>query len=155
MTETYDYAVVGLGALGSAAAYELARRGHSVVGLEKFELGHRRGASHDTSRILRHSYHTPEYVDLTVEAYDDWARLEEASGESLVTKVGGLDLFPRGGGDPARRLHGQPRSDRDPAPAARRRRDRRAVAAVRPAATPRSGSSRSGARSCPPVAARR
>jgi len=98
MTDSYDYAVVGLGALGSATAHELARRGHSVLGLERFELGHRRGASHDTSRILRHSYHTPEYVDLTVDAYDDWARLEEASGERLVTKVGGLDLFPA---DPA------------------------------------------------------
>jgi sarcosine oxidase len=100
MTERYDYAVVGLGALGSATAYELAKRGHSVIGLEQFELGHHRGASHDTSRILRHSYHTPEYVDLTVEAYDDWARLEEASGERLVTKVGGLDLFPPGAAIP-------------------------------------------------------
>ena len=54
-----DYVVVGLGALGSGAAWQLATRGHSVVGLEQFELGHSRGASHDTSRILRHSYHTP------------------------------------------------------------------------------------------------
>ncbi|HET7070799.1 MAG TPA: N-methyl-L-tryptophan oxidase [Nocardioides sp.] len=89
-----DYVVVGLGALGSAAAWQLASRGHSVVGLERFELGHSRGASHDTSRILRHSYHTPAYVRLTCEAYDDWARLESESGESLVTVVGGLDLFP-------------------------------------------------------------
>ena len=65
-----------------------------MIGLEQFELGHSRGASHDTSRILRHSYHTPGYVRLTCEAYDDWARLEAASGESLVTVVGGLDLFP-------------------------------------------------------------
>ncbi len=85
---------MGLGALGSAAAWQLASRGHSVVGLERFELGHSRGASHDTSRILRHSYHTPAYVRLTCEAYDDWARLESESGESLVTVVGGLDLFP-------------------------------------------------------------
>jgi sarcosine oxidase len=91
-----DYVVVGLGALGSAAAWQLASRGHSVVGLEQFELGHAKGASHDTSRILRHSYHTPAYVRLTLEAYDDWARLEEESGESLVTVVGGLDLFPPG-----------------------------------------------------------
>ena len=69
-------------------------RGHSVLGLERFELGHHRGASHDTSRILRHSYHTPEYVRLTQEAYADWARLERACGERLVTVVGGLDLFP-------------------------------------------------------------
>jgi monomeric sarcosine oxidase len=89
-----DYVVVGLGALGSGAAWHLASRGHSVVGLEQFELGHSRGASHDTSRILRHSYHTPAYIRLTQEAYDDWARLEADSGESLVTVVGGLDLFP-------------------------------------------------------------
>jgi sarcosine oxidase len=89
-----DYVVIGLGALGSGAAWQLATRGHSVVGLERFELGHSRGASHDTSRILRHSYHTPAYVRLTQEAYDDWARLEAESGEELVTVVGGLDLFP-------------------------------------------------------------
>jgi sarcosine oxidase len=92
----YDVVVVGLGALGSAAAWHLASRGHTVLGLEQFELGHSRGASHDTSRILRHSYHTPAYVRLTQEAYDDWARLEDESGESLVTVVGGLDLFPPG-----------------------------------------------------------
>jgi sarcosine oxidase len=95
MTEV-DHVVVGLGALGSAAAWQLASRGHSVLGIEQFELGHARGASHDTSRILRHSYHTPAYVRLTTEAYDDWGRLEEASGEPLVTVVGGLDLFPPG-----------------------------------------------------------
>lgn len=94
MAEAVDYVVIGLGALGSAAACELARRGHEVLGLEQFDLGHDRGASHDTSRILRHSYHTPAYVRLTCEAYDDWAALEAASGESLVTEVGGLDLFP-------------------------------------------------------------
>jgi sarcosine oxidase len=94
MSEACDYVVVGLGALGSATAYQLARRGFSVVGLERFELGHHRGASHDTSRILRHSYHTEEYVRLTVDAYDDWARLSADCGKELVTVVGGLDLFP-------------------------------------------------------------
>jgi len=94
MTERFDDVVIGLGALGSAAAHQLARRGRRVLGLERFELGHARGASHDTSRILRHSYHTPGYVRLTEEAYDDWARLEEWSGETLVSVVGGLDLFP-------------------------------------------------------------
>jgi sarcosine oxidase len=93
-TDRFDYAVVGLGALGSATAMELARRGHRVVGLERFALGHSRGASHDTSRILRHSYHTPDYVRLTQEAYADWARLEHDSGTALVTTTGGLDLFP-------------------------------------------------------------
>jgi sarcosine oxidase len=101
MTDHYDVVVAGLGALGSAAAMHLARRGRRVLGLERFELGHRRGASHDTSRILRHSYHTPAYVRLTQEAYDDWASLERWSGEQLVTVVGGLDLFPA---DPAIRM---------------------------------------------------
>jgi sarcosine oxidase len=96
VSEKFDFVVVGLGALGSATCHELARRGHSVLGLERFELGHHRGASHDTSRILRHSYHTPHYVRLTLEAYDDWARLERDAGTSLVTRVGGLDLFPPG-----------------------------------------------------------
>jgi sarcosine oxidase len=90
----WDVLVVGLGALGSAAALHLARRGKRVLGLERFELGHKRGASHDTSRILRHSYHTPTYVRLTQEAYEDWATLERWSGEQLVTVTGGLDLFP-------------------------------------------------------------
>jgi len=96
MTETYDLAIVGLGALGSSTAWHAARRGLSVIGLEQFELGHENGASHDSSRILRHSYHTPEYVDLTFAAYDDWADLEAATGESFVTVTGGIDLFPHG-----------------------------------------------------------
>lgn len=94
MAEDVAYVVVGLGAFGSATAYALARRGLDVVGLEQFELGHVRSASHDTSRILRHSYHTPGYVALTLDAYDDWSALERDAGESLVSVVGGLDLFP-------------------------------------------------------------
>jgi sarcosine oxidase len=94
VSESFEYVVVGLGALGSATAYHLARQGVAVLGLEQFPLGHVHGASHDTSRILRHSYHTPGYVALTFDAYDDWAALEADSGEQLVTVVGGLDLFP-------------------------------------------------------------
>jgi sarcosine oxidase len=100
-SEPVDVVVVGLGGLGSATAWQLARRGVSVVGLEKFELGHLRGASHDTSRILRRSYHTPAYVRLAGEAYDDWADLERVSGERLVTVTGGVDLFPPGAAIPA------------------------------------------------------
>src|ERR1041384_1991219 len=95
MSERVDYVVVGLRGLRRAAAVNLAGRGHSVIGLEKFALGHARGASHDTSRILRHSYHTPAYVRLTQQAYDDWARLEHDVQQPLVMTVGGLDLFPR------------------------------------------------------------
>lgn len=100
MSDTADVVVVGLGALGSATAAALAGRGVSVVGLEQFELGHERGASHDSSRILRHSYHTPGYVELTREAYADWAVLEADTGEQLVTVTGGVDLFPAGAAIP-------------------------------------------------------
>ncbi len=100
MADTYDLAVVGLGALGSATAWHAASRGLRVVGLERFDLGHENGASHDTSRILRHSYHTPAYVDLTFAAYEDWARLEHDAGAPFVTVTGGVDLFPSGGAIP-------------------------------------------------------
>ena len=94
MRDEIEYVVVGLGAWGSAAAYHLAKAGCSVLGLEQFAFGHNRGASHDTSRILRHSYHTPDYVRLSFDAYDDWTALEHDSDTTLVTQVGGLDLFP-------------------------------------------------------------
>jgi sarcosine oxidase len=96
-----EVVVVGAGALGSAAAWQLARRGVDVVLLEQFAFGHHRGASHDTSRILRRSYHTPGYVRLAGEAYGDWALLEREAGEQLVTSVGGLDLFPPDAAIPA------------------------------------------------------
>lgn len=95
--ETFDVAVVGLGALGSAAAYHLARRGASVVGFEQFDLGHVRGASHDTSRIVRTSYGAPEYVRLAQSAYRDWADLQSATGERLLDITGGLVFFPDDG----------------------------------------------------------
>jgi sarcosine oxidase len=97
MSDAPDVAIVGLGGLGSAAAYWLARRGARVVGFEQFELGHVRGASHDHSRIIRRSYHTPGYVRLTAGAYDAWAAVEADAGEPIVTRTGGVDLFPPGG----------------------------------------------------------
>jgi sarcosine oxidase len=93
---TADVAVVGLGGLGSAAAYWLARRGVDLVGLEQFELGHVRGASHDHSRIIRRSYHTPEYVELTAHAYDAWRAVEADGDTDIITITGGIDLFPAG-----------------------------------------------------------
>jgi sarcosine oxidase len=92
--ETFDVAVVGMGALGSAAAYHLARKGVDVVAFEQFELGHVRGASHDTSRIIRTSYGKPAYVRLGQAAYEDWADFEAVAGEKFVTVTGGLVFCP-------------------------------------------------------------
>ncbi len=91
----FDVVVVGLGALGSAAAYQLSKRlGAGVLGLEQFEVGHDRGASQDHSRIIRRSYHTPGYVRLADEAYRAWREVEGEAGQELVVTTGGLDLWP-------------------------------------------------------------
>jgi sarcosine oxidase len=95
---TYDAIVVGLGGIGSAAAYRLAAAGggRRILGLEQFELGHDRGASSDVSRITRLSYHRREYVELAIEAQAAWREVERASGETILTITGGLDLAPPG-----------------------------------------------------------
>jgi sarcosine oxidase len=89
-----DVIVLGLGGLGSAAAYWLARRGASVIGLERFALGHDRGASQDHSRIIRLSYHHPAYVRLAQAAYDSWGEVSAECGAQLVIETGGIDIFP-------------------------------------------------------------
>jgi sarcosine oxidase len=92
----WDAIVVGLGAIGSGAAYWLSRRlGDRVLGLEQFELGHANGAGQDHSRIIRYSYHRPDYVRLARRAYESWAVVEAESGTRIVTKTGGLDIGPR------------------------------------------------------------
>jgi sarcosine oxidase len=96
--DSYDAIVVGLGGIGSAAAYQLAARGggRRILGIEQFELGHDRGASSDVSRITRLSYHRREYVELAIAAQVAWREVEAASGERIVTLTGGLDLAPPG-----------------------------------------------------------
>ncbi len=95
--QRYDLAIIGLGGIGSATAYFTARSGRSVIGLERFDLGgHHHGASHDHSRIIRHSYHTEHYVSLTHLAYDAWRQVEADTHETCVHITGGIDLFPHG-----------------------------------------------------------
>lgn len=98
MRTDYEYIVLGLGGLGSGAAYWLARRaGADVLGLEQFELGHERGESQDHSRIIRLSYHTPGYVEFAKRAYEAWAGLEADAKEQVVLRTGGLDFGPHDG----------------------------------------------------------
>ena len=97
MKRAFKTLVLGLGGIGSAAAYWLARQtGGDVLGLEQFALGHVRGGSQDHSRIIRLSYHNPFYVNLAKAAYGVWTAVETEAGESLVVKTGGLDLAPAG-----------------------------------------------------------
>ncbi|MCO8270701.1 N-methyl-L-tryptophan oxidase [Actinoplanes sp. TRM 88003] len=87
----YDVIVVGLGGMGSAAAFQLAARGQRVLGLEKYGPAHDRGASHGGSRVTRQSYFEgPEYVPLLLRAYDLFDQLATDSGRDVITLTGGL-----------------------------------------------------------------
>ncbi|MBV9280972.1 MAG: FAD-dependent oxidoreductase, partial [Chloroflexi bacterium] len=97
MKQSYKVIVVGAGALGSAAAYRLAKAGESdVLVIEQFELGHSRGASEDHSRIIRHAYHSKVYTSLTRAMYEAWAEVEEEAGLPLIVTTGTLELARRG-----------------------------------------------------------
>lgn len=82
--------VLGLGGLGSAAAYWASKRlGAEVLGIEQFAFGHTRGGSEDHSRIIRLSYHRSDYVQLAKRAFEAWDALAEDAGEALVLKTEG------------------------------------------------------------------
>ena len=93
MTNTYHTIIIGLGGMGSAAAYHLAKRGKRVLGLEQFTPTHANGSSHGRSRIYRQAYFEgAEYVPLLLRAYENWRELERDSGEALLHLTGGLML---------------------------------------------------------------
>ena len=95
-TLTFKNAIIGAGAMGSAAAYHLARRGEPVALIEQFELGHNRGSSHGAARITRHSYADPRYARLMPAAFRAWRELEADAGEALYVRTGGVSSSPRG-----------------------------------------------------------
>jgi len=92
MINDYETIIIGAGGMGSAAAYQLARDGRSVLLLEQFEIGHVRGSSHGESRIIRLSYDDPVYVQLAQAAYRLWAEAGYDLGQALITPTGGIDL---------------------------------------------------------------
>jgi monomeric sarcosine oxidase len=87
-----DVIVVGGGAMGSGAAWRLARAGHRVRLLEQFALGHEKGSSHGPSRMIRIAYPAPEYVELGQEAFRLWDELQAESGESLLLRTHGMNV---------------------------------------------------------------
>lgn len=93
MTSHFDVIIIGLGGMGSAAAYQLARRGKKVLGLERHLPTHTHGSSHGKSRIIRQAYfEDPAYVPLLLRAYELWNEIERESGTKLLTITGGLML---------------------------------------------------------------
>lgn len=91
MKPTYDIIIIGLGGMGSAAAYHAARRGQCVLGIERHTLAHTLGSSHGRSCIIRQAYFEDQaYVPLLLCAYELWRQIEHDSGTHLLTITGGL-----------------------------------------------------------------
>ena len=94
--------VIGLGVIGLSTAAELGRRGHQVVGVERYQIGHPLGSSTGASRSIRSAYALPEYVRLSVQAIDAWQQLERAEGRTVLHLTGQIDLGARSVLDPMR-----------------------------------------------------
>jgi len=107
-----DVVVAGTGGMGSAAALHIARRGASVLGIDRFPVAHDRGSSHGQTRLIRLAYYEhPDYVPLLRTAYDRWRDLERASGQPLLVESGLVMAGPPGcavvaGAERSARLHG-------------------------------------------------
>ena len=94
----YDVIVLGLGGMGSATLFHLARRGVRVLGLERFNLVHEYGSSHGLTRIIRLAYwEHPTYVTLLRRAYEQWRELETLAGERLLHITGSVDAGAEAG----------------------------------------------------------
>ena len=91
----YDVVVAGLGAMGSAAAYQLAKSGASVLGVDRFEPPHALGSSHGDTRITRVAVGEGlEYVPLVRRSHELWREIEQETGLEILTQCGGLVLAP-------------------------------------------------------------
>jgi len=100
---TFDTIILGLGAMGSSTADELAQRGQRVLGFDRHEPPHTFGSTHGKSRIIRLAYmEDPAYVPLLRRAYERWSDLESASGRNLLQVTGGLMI----GGVDSTAVHG-------------------------------------------------
>jgi sarcosine oxidase len=91
--EVFDTIVIGVGGMGSAAVYELARRKRRVLGLEQFTIPHELGSSAGSTRIFRFAYfEDPRYVPLMRRSFARWQALQRDFGEEFLTVTGGLDI---------------------------------------------------------------
>lgn len=106
MQNHYDAIVIGLGAMGSAALYQLARQGANALGIDQFRPPHTLGSSHGESRITRLAIgEGAAYVPFAQRSHAIWRELEAESGVALLTLSGGLIICPTGGG--GAQFHGQ------------------------------------------------
>src|SRR5262249_11518616 len=96
-TSRYDVIVIGVGGMGSAALYHLARRGRKVLGLERYNIPHEMGSSHGITRIIRLAYYEhAAYLPLLRRAYVLWRELQQQAAEQLLFITGSIDAGPAG-----------------------------------------------------------
>src|ERR1700710_1004208 len=89
--DKYDVVILGLGAMGSAAAYQLAKRGAQVLGLDRFAPPHAMGSSHGDTRITRLAIgEGAHYTPLALRSHEIWREIEAETGADLLTVTGGL-----------------------------------------------------------------
>ena len=106
MVEQAEVVVVGLGAMGAACAYQLAKRGVKVLGLDRFAPPHAQGSSHGETRITRQAVgEGAAYVPLVTASHRIWRELEGGTGEKLFEACGALVIAP-GSGESSH--HGKP-----------------------------------------------
>lgn len=95
VSKRFDVIVIGVGGMGSAAAYYLSKRGHRVLGLERFDIPHAFGSSHGVNRIIRLAYYEhPAYVPLLQRAYILWREIQQQAKEQLLYITGSIDAGP-------------------------------------------------------------
>jgi sarcosine oxidase len=98
MAANYDVIIAGLGAMGSAAAFHLARSDLRVLALDRFAPPHSLGSSHGQTRIIREAYFEhPVYVPMVQRAYVLWHELQQLAGEPLLLQTGGLMIGQENG----------------------------------------------------------
>ena len=97
MAENFDIIVIGLGAIGSGTVYQIARRGHRVLGIDQFRPPHVYGSSHGHTRVIRQAYHDDSrYVPYILRSYDAWRDLETSVGTDLLINTGIVLIGPPG-----------------------------------------------------------
>lgn len=93
----YDVIVVGVGAMGAATCWQLARRGKKVLGLDRYDIPNAMGSSHGVNRIIRLAYFEhPSYVPILRRAYELWRETETLANEQLLYITGSMDIGQEG-----------------------------------------------------------
>src|ERR1700757_1122440 len=92
-----EIGIIGLGLMGSAALYELTRRGCDALGFDPLAIGEARGSSHGSCRVFRRfNFESEAYTALSDRAFEGWLALESASGRTILKPSAVLEAGPAG-----------------------------------------------------------